>query len=116
MKSINFGKNTLLKYRLSSNFILIFLFAAVVTFCGLPSTVAQEKKEQFEEDRIAVSRTLALLIEKPEKEAQIRKIIEELKLTRVELDMFFLNIERLYKAKTSRGIDLLRRNKKKRFS
>jgi hypothetical protein len=48
MKAINFGKNTLLKYRLLSNFIFIFLSVAVVTFYSLPAAVAQEKQEQQE--------------------------------------------------------------------
>jgi cell division protein FtsB len=46
MKAINFGKSLLLKYRLLSNFLLIFLSVAVVTFYSLPASVAQEKQEQ----------------------------------------------------------------------
>ena len=43
MKSGNFEKSTLLKYRLLSSFLLA---VAVVTFYSLPAAVAQEKQEQ----------------------------------------------------------------------
>jgi hypothetical protein len=46
MKTINFGKSSLLKYRLLGNFMCIFLAVAVVTFYSLPASVAQEKQEQ----------------------------------------------------------------------
>jgi len=46
MKTINFGKSTLLKCRLLSNFLFFFLSFAAVTFYSLPATVAQEKQEQ----------------------------------------------------------------------
>ncbi|MBW1753669.1 MAG: hypothetical protein JRJ46_11365 [Deltaproteobacteria bacterium] len=48
MKSINVGKSTLLKFRLLSNFLKIFLSVAVVTFYSLPAAVAQEKQEQYD--------------------------------------------------------------------
>jgi hypothetical protein len=45
MKSINFGKSALLKYKLLSRFFFIFLSVAAVTFYSLPAA-AQEKQEQ----------------------------------------------------------------------
>jgi len=45
MKSGNFGKRTVLKYRLQRSFLFIFLSIAVVTFIGLPKAVAQESQD-----------------------------------------------------------------------
>jgi hypothetical protein len=47
MKSENFDKIALLKYKLLSNFLFIFLSVAVVTFYSLPAAVAQEKQENI---------------------------------------------------------------------
>jgi hypothetical protein len=45
-KSRMFGKAPCVKYVLLSNFFLIFLSVAVITFYSLPAAVAQEKQEQ----------------------------------------------------------------------
>jgi hypothetical protein len=45
-KSRMFGKSPYKKYVLLSNFLLILLLVAVVTFYSLPAAVAQEKQEQ----------------------------------------------------------------------
>jgi len=50
MKSENFGKSTLLKYRLLNRIVLFFLSVAVVTLYSLPAAMAQEKQEVSKEE------------------------------------------------------------------
>ncbi len=74
MKSGNFGKSTLLKYRLLNRIILFFLSVAVVTLYSLPA-VAQERQEQQEVSKEEIEKHEA--IKKAVKKQQVEKVIKK---------------------------------------
>jgi hypothetical protein len=75
MKSANFGKSTLLKYRLLSSFLFFFLSVAVVTFYSLPVAVAQEGQEQQEVSKGEIEKYKDT--KKAAKEERIEKAVQE---------------------------------------
>ena len=75
MKSENFGKSSLLKYRLLSSFLFFFLSVAVVTFYSLPAAVAQEAQEQQEVSKEEVDKYKE--IKKAAKKEKIEKAVQE---------------------------------------
>ncbi len=74
MKSGNFGKSTLLKYRFLNRIVLFFLLVAVVTLYSLPA-VAQEKQEQQEVSKEAIENFRET--KKAAQRAQVDKIIKQ---------------------------------------
>lgn len=75
MKSINFGKRTLLKYRFLSNFLLIFLSVAMATFFSLPTAVAQEGQKQQEVSQEEVEKYKE--VKKAAKKEKVEKAVQE---------------------------------------
>ena len=72
MKSGNFEKSTLLKYRLLSSFLLA---VAVVTFYSLPAAVAQEGQEQQEVSQKEVEKYKET--KKAAKKERIEKVVKQ---------------------------------------
>ena len=72
MKFINVEKSTLLKNRLLSNFLFIFLAVAVVTFYSPPAAVAQEQQDVSNEDIEKYKE-----IKKAAKKATVEKAVKE---------------------------------------
>ena len=74
MKSGNFGKSTLLKYRLLNRIVLFFLSVAVVTLFSLPA-VAQERQEQQEVSKEEIEKYKD--IKKAANKQQVDKVIKQ---------------------------------------
>ncbi len=75
MKSINFGKSTLLEYRLLSSLLLFFLSVAVVTFFSLPAVVAKEGQEQQDVSKEEIGKYKE--IKKAAKKEKVEKAAKE---------------------------------------
>jgi hypothetical protein len=75
MKSGNFGKSILLKYRLLNRMVLFFLTVAVVTFYSLPTVFAQEGQEQQEVSQEEVEKYTE--VKKAAKKEKVAKAVKE---------------------------------------
>jgi hypothetical protein len=75
MKSGNFGKSILLKYRLLNRMVLFLLMVAVVTSYSLPAAVAQEEQEQQEVSQEAVEKYKE--VKKAVKKEKVEKAVQE---------------------------------------
>jgi len=75
MKSGNFGKGALLKHRLLSKFLFIFLSVAVVTFYSLPAALAQEGQEQQDVSKEEIDKYKE--VRKAAKKEKVEKAVQE---------------------------------------
>jgi hypothetical protein len=75
MKSGNFGKSNLLKYRWLNRMVLFFLTVAVVAFYSLPAAVAQEGQEQQEVSQEEVEKYKE--VKKAAKKEKVAKAVKE---------------------------------------
>jgi Na+-transporting methylmalonyl-CoA/oxaloacetate decarboxylase gamma subunit len=76
MKSGNFGKSILLKYRLLNRMVLFFLTVAVVTFYSLPTVFAQEGQEQQEVSQEEVEKYTE--VKKAAKKEKVAKAVKDI--------------------------------------
>lgn len=75
MKSENLGKSGLLKYRLLSSLLFIFLSVAVVTFFSLPAAVAQESQDPQDVSQEEVEKYKE--VKKAAKKEKVEKAVQE---------------------------------------
>jgi hypothetical protein len=75
MKSVDFGKTALLKHRLLSNFLFIFLWVAVVSCFTLTAAVAQEKQDPQSVSKEEIEKYEE--VKKAAKNEKIEKAVQE---------------------------------------